>query len=197
MRSLQDIAGALQTRLEQQVNVSLASVRTAYQMGYDDADGGLTDIASVVDTVETLPEPDQMPTIQVECLGKRTESSQATVEPEFGAAVTLDRRAPCRLWVFLRGQSYGDVSHRQRATATAIEEVLYGDVRLTDDGTLRIDPTTITFDLSDIGLDPASSRSFGGIRFNLDVVFTEQVAAPTPLGTADTAQLDVVSLGLA
>lgn len=190
MRGAQDVAVAVTSMLADLVPAQMASIRSRYSLVNTADDGGLEDFASYTDTAEDRVESDQYPALQVEILGKRTTPSGG-VEPENGGGITLDRRLPARIWVFLRGQSYPDVSHRQRYTAQAVEEVLMGNVVLPSDATIRLDPTTVAYDLSDVGLDPRSSRSVGGIKFTFDVVITESVAPPTPLGTANTIDLEV------
>jgi hypothetical protein len=192
MRGAQDIAVGLQQMLTALMPAQMNSVRERYGLVNDDFDeNGLTDIASIVDTPIIQPQPNDLPQIQIEVTAKRTEGSSA-VEPQNGGGTTLDRRLPVRLWVFLRGQSFPDVAHRQRYTAQAIEEVLMGNVVFPDDPTIRLDPTTVAYDLSDVGIDAKSSRSFGGIRFTFDTIFTESTLPTTgPFGTADTIDLNV------
>lgn len=201
MRGAQDIAVALQSALSDLMPAEMASMRSRYNLVEGLVEGGLDDISSVVDTPIIEPQPNDLPQIQIEVTGKRAEPA-GTVEPEWGGTSTLDSRFTARLWVFLRGQSFPDVARRQRYTAQAIEEVLMTYVVLPSDSTIRTVPTTIAYDLSDVGIDQRAGRSFGGIRFTLDVILTEQTEPLPPLGTAEhinvTVQpLDVVSAGLA
>jgi hypothetical protein len=195
MRGGQDIATALTLALTDLMPAQIASVQARYGLPGGQEDGGLENIASFVDTVDQRPEDKGFPQIQVEIVNKRTERMQGTVEPELGGNITLDRRFGVRLWVFLRGQSFPDVSHRQRYTAQAVEEVLMGNVVIPSDPTIRLDPSTVTYDLSDVGIDAKSSRSVGAVRVTFDVMLTEEILpfAP-PQGTADSYQIVVTDL---
>lgn len=209
MRATQELAGLLVTTLQAQLPAQLASVRSRYGLTVDTntTPGQLADISVDPDTgrpnVFAAPhprlEPDQLPAVEIEVLGKRPEPRGA-VSYEIGATIQLDRRATARIWVHLRGQEYDDMLDRQSYTALAVEEVLLASPALPADTTVRVDPTSVAYDLSDVGVDPNSGRSLGAVRFQLDLIFSEEITpwATVPnggsVGTADTVTTTVTEL---